>query len=110
MKLIYRDLVIYRIKFVFGKPMRASRHIKCLVEWNQFFLGMEPLYPLNIIERTFPHLREQREEAEKELRLNPKGEETFERSIDERAFDDENLYSDIHYEGASTGKHLSTFA
>ncbi len=110
MKLIYRDLVIYRIKVVFGKPMRASRHIKCLVEWNQFFLGMEPLYPLNIIERTFPHLREQREDAEKELRLNPKVEETFERSIDERAFDDENLYSVIHYEGASTGKHLSTFA
>ena len=90
--------------------MRASRHIKCLVEWNQFFLGMEPLYPLNIIERTFPHLREQREEAEKELRLNPKVEETFERSIDETAFDDENLYFDIHYEGGSTGKHLSTFA
>ncbi|QXD32690.1 hypothetical protein [Candidatus Pelagisphaera phototrophica] len=72
---------------------------------------MEPLYPLNIIERTFPHLREQREKAEKELRLNPKVEETFERSIYERTFDNENLYFfDIHYEGRSTGKHLSTFA
>jgi len=48
--------------------------------------------------------------GEKELRLNPKVEETFERSIDKRAFDDENLYPDIHYEGASTGKHLRTFA
>ena len=105
------DLAIYRIKVVFGEPIRASRHIKCLVEWKQFFLGMEPLYPLNIIERTFPHLREQREKAEKELRLNPKVEETFERSIYERTFDNENLYFfDIHYEGRSTGKHLSTFA
>ena len=71
---------------------------------------MEPLYPLNIIERTFPHLREQREKAEKELRLNPKVEKTFERSIDESAFDDESLYFDVHYEGGTTRKHLSTFA
>lgn len=90
--------------------MRALSHLKCLFEWNQFFLCMEPLYPLNIIERTFPHLREQREKAEKELRLNPKVEETFERSIDERAFDDENLYFDVNYEGGSIGKLLSTFA
>ena len=71
---------------------------------------MEPLYPQNIIERTFPHLREQREKAEKEMRMNPKVEETRERSIDERALDDENLYFDVPYEGGSTGKHLSTFA
>ena len=90
--------------------MGALRHIKCLFEWNQNVLSMEPLYPQNIIERTFPHLREQREKAEKELRLNPKVEETLERSIDEGAFDDENLYFDVPYEGGSTGKHLSTFA
>ena len=71
---------------------------------------MEPLYPLNIIESIFPHIREQREKAEKELRLNPKVEKTFERSIDESAFDDESLYFDVHYEGGTTGKHLSTFA
>jgi len=90
--------------------MRTLRHLKCLVEWNRYNLGMEPLYPQNIIERTFPHLREQREKAEKEMRMNPKVEETRERSIDERALDDENLYFDVPYEGGSTGKHLSTFA
>jgi len=82
--------------------MRTLRHLKCLVEWNRYNLGMEPLYPQNIIERTFPHLREQREKAEKEMRMNPKVEETRERSIDERAFDDENLYFDVPYEGGST--------
>ena len=82
--------------------MRTLRHLKCLVEWNRYNLGMEPLYPQNIIERTFPHLREQREKAEKEMRMNPKVEETRERSIDERALDDENLYFDVPYEGGST--------
>ena len=57
---------------------------------------------MKIIERTFLQLREPREKAEKELRLNPKVEETFERPIDLRAVDDESLYFDIHYESRST--------
>ncbi len=90
--------------------MRALRHIKRLFEWNRNELGMEPLYPQNIIERTFPYLREQREKEERELRMNPKVEEALDRSIDEVAFDDENLYFDVPYEGGNTGKNLSTFA
>ena len=44
------------------------------------------------------------------MRLNPKVEETLERSIDERAFNYEKMYFDVHYEGGITGKYLSTFA
>ncbi len=71
---------------------------------------MEPLYPQNIMERTFPHLREQREKAEKESAMNPNRDETLERPIADAAFRDEALYFDVPYEGGPTGKHLSTFA
>lgn len=90
--------------------MRAFSRLTCLVEWNQVILSMEPLYPQNIVERTFPYLREQREKAENELRLNPQVEGTLKRPLDEVAFDDENLYFDVPYEGGQTGKNLSTFA
>ncbi len=71
---------------------------------------MEPLYPQNIMERTFPYLRELREKAEKESLLNPQVEDAASHLIDEAAFNDENLYFDVPYEGGQTGKHLSTFA
>ncbi len=90
--------------------MRALRRSKRQFEWNQEILSMEPLYPQNIIERTFPYLREQREKAEKESRLNPEVEEVQKYPVDEMAFKDENLYFDVPYEGGETGKHLSTFA
>lgn len=90
--------------------MNALRHLLCPVEWNLLVLSMEPLYPQNIIERTFPHLREQREKAEKESRLNPKADETPKRPIDEGSTNDENLYFDVPYKGGQIGKHLSTFA
>lgn len=71
---------------------------------------MEPLYPQNIMERTFPHLREQREKAEKESILNPESNGAQERPNLDSAFKDEALYFEVPYEGGPTGKHLSTFA
>lgn len=71
---------------------------------------MEPLYPQNIMERTFPYLRELREKAEKESLLNPQVEESRKPPIDEAAFNSDNLYFDVPYKGGQTGKHLSTFA
>ena len=43
---------------------------------------MEPHYQQNILERTFPHLREMRERAEKEAQLFPSIEKTELESID----------------------------
>jgi len=79
-------------------------------EWNQISLSMEPLYPQNIMERTFPHLREQREKAEKESILNPESKKAQERPNLDSVFKDEALYFEVPYEGGPTGKHLSTFA
>lgn len=81
-----------------------------LKEWNQLNLSMEPLYPQNIMERTFPHLREQREKAEKESMMNPTDENAVSGQYRETVFNEENLYFDVPYKGGSAGKHLSTFA
>ena len=71
---------------------------------------MEPLYPQNIMERTFPHLREQREKAEKESILNPTDGKTLRSPIGESVNENEELYFEVPYTGGPTGKHLSTFA
>ncbi len=71
---------------------------------------MEPLYPQNIMERTFPHLREQREKAEKESIMNPNDDKVSGSLNGETAFDPDNLYFEVPYSGGPTGKHLSTFA
>lgn len=75
---------------------------------------MEPLYPQNILERTFPHLREMRERAEKEARLFPSIDKTELEGLD--VFDvfetggEAGLYSAVPYESGPIGKNLSTFA
>lgn len=71
---------------------------------------MEPFYPQNILERTFPYLREQREKAEKESIMNPADDKSIELRDSGVAFGDELLYFDVPYKGGPTGKNLSTFA
>ncbi len=71
---------------------------------------MEPLYPQNILERTFPHLREQREKAEKEFLTNSISEKSDDIRAGSPVIDDELLYFDVPYKGGPAGRNLSTFA
>tara|TARA_B110000037_G_scaffold204953_1_gene249381 strand:+ start:582 stop:791 length:210 start_codon:yes stop_codon:yes gene_type:complete len=69
---------------------------------------MEQLYPLNIIERRFPVLREQREKAEREA---VDGNSRMQQGPEESEVGDEpGLYSSLPYEGGEAGKHLNTLA
>ena len=80
-------------------------------EWNRNQNSIEPLYPQNILERTFPHLREMREKAEKEARLFPtlyKADENREDVFE--VGEESGLYSGVPYESGPVGKNLSTFA
>ena len=69
--------------------------------------SMEPLYPQNILERTFPILREKREKAEREAVSNPEVEREPEAKID---WEEITLYEEIPYAGGPSGKNLNTFA
>ncbi len=77
---------------------------------------MEPLYPQNILERTFPILREQREKAEREAYIRSTEpdrrpiEPEVEDSNDESPADGVELYEDIPYAGGPSGKNLNTLA
>ena len=80
-------------------------------EWNRNKNSMEPLYPQNILERTFPHLREMRERAEKEARLFPSIDKTEPEGLDVfEAGGEAGLYFVVPYESGPLGKNLSTFA
>ena len=77
-------------------------------EWNRNKNSMEPHYQQNILERTFPHLREMRERAEKEAQLFPSIEKT-----DLDAFEvggEAGLYFGVPYDIGPVGKNLNTFA
>lgn len=67
---------------------------------------MEPLYPQNILERTFPILRERREKAEREA-LQEGGSR---KSEEEAVGKEEELYARLPYEGGPAGKNLNTLA
>ncbi len=71
---------------------------------------MEPLYPQNIVERTFPFYREQREKAEKELIVRSTHEDASADPSGEDSEEDEMLYFEIPYEGGPAGRHLNTLA
>ena len=80
-------------------------------EWIRNDNSMEPLYPQNILERIFPHLREKRERAEKEARLFPSIDKTELEGLDVFEIGGEaGLYSAVPYESGPIGKNLSTFA
>lgn len=80
-------------------------------EWNRNKSSMELLYPQNLLERTFPHLREMRESAEKEARLFPSIVKTELESVEVfEAGGEVGLYSGVPYESGPIGKNLSTFA
>lgn len=69
---------------------------------------MEQLYPLNVLERRLPVLRENREKAEREAdnesRLPSNG-------LPEAGVGNESgLYSELPYTGGDSGKHLNTLA
>jgi len=72
---------------------------------------MEPLYPQNILERTFPHLREMREKAEKEAKLFRSSDKRAIEAVDSFEVGEESgLYSAVPYERGAIGRNLSTFA
>ena len=80
-------------------------------EWNRNYNSMEPLHPQNILERTFPHLREMRERAEKEARLFPSIDKPEPEGLDVfEAGGEAGLYFVVPYESGPIGKNLSTFA
>ena len=80
-------------------------------ERNRIKNSMEPLYPQNILERTFPHLREMREKAEKEARLFPSIDKIeLEGEVNLEVGGEVGLYSGVPYESGPIGKNLSTFA
>ena len=80
-------------------------------ERNRIENSMEPLYPQNILERTFPHLREMREKAEKEARLFPSDRRSDLEAVDSFEVGEEaGVYSTTPYENGPVGKNLSTFA
>jgi len=69
---------------------------------------MEPLYPQNIVERTFPLYRELREKAEKEALLRPVKRGSF-LSQDEVG-EDTGLYENVPYGEGKVGRNLNTLA
>ena len=70
---------------------------------------MEQLYPLNVLERRLPVLRENREKAEREaddaaaLRKRKASKES-------EVGKESGLYSVLPYRGGGSGKHLNTLA
>lgn len=69
---------------------------------------MEQLYPLNIIERRYPIIREQREKAERDAAESTELTKNDDQSVVES--EDVSLYEPIPYTQGSVGKHLNTLA
>jgi len=69
---------------------------------------MEPLYPLNIVERTFPILRELREKEEKEESMRPFRDRT--NLSEDEVVDDVDLYENVPYGEGEVGRNLNTLA
>ncbi len=108
-----------KLKFTSTMSMRGIRFkIQLTQEGNLDSLGdtsMEPLYPQNILERTFPILREQREKAEREasVRSNSRERDFDQTEVEypgDALNDDVELYGDIPYEGGPAGRNLNTLA
>jgi hypothetical protein len=80
-------------------------------ERNRIENSMEPLYPQNILERTFPHLREMREKAEREAKFFPSGDKRAIKAVESFEVGEEaGLYSAVPHESGAIGWNLSTFA